>query len=260
MFLTLLQRIVSLPKHSAIGLGCWPWKDERLIDGKSVTSASSILNGEKRPASPELLDFRQNPSQHDLTWPDSHFAISEYNWVEDHFIDLERLPTGDRLMARALSDFRNTWPDYANPEIPYETSFSLEVVITSLRQLVNDEPGFQWSKQNYYVVADYSTLRSDLKPEDHKRLAELDEAAFREALPSRAFIKYWFGKADKVGRNVATCECNAPCDQYRLTPSGLWTNRNDAQRILAMVRITIVLLLREKVFTEKEPSIFTIIP
>lgn len=196
----LLQGIVSLPKHIAIAFGYRPWKDDRLV------TTSPLMTGRKISSLLEVPNSKQDPSPYYLTWPDSHFAISEYNWEEEHFIELGRLPIGDRLMAKALSSFRNTRPDYANPEVPYESSFSLEDVVTSLRQLVKDEPGFQWRRQKYYVVAYYSTLRADLKPEDYQKLAELDEAAFREALPSKALIRYWFGRPDDLGRNLATCK------------------------------------------------------
>ena len=203
---SLLPTIFSFPGKVAGWLVCWPWKSARDFDGKSIASESTAAGG--KDISVRDSNSPEDPQTHlpsYTKWSDEHFAISEYDSKDEHFIDLTSYPLQDRLIAKALGTFKNRRPDYADPEIPYEQSLTLEEALASLRQLVQDESDFRWTTREYYVVAYYSTLKADLQPEDRKQLAKLDEAAFREALPSKAFIKYWFGRPDEFGRNLATC-------------------------------------------------------
>ncbi|CAF9919841.1 MAG: hypothetical protein GOMPHAMPRED_001896 [Gomphillus americanus] len=234
MVQSLLQTVFSLPGQVAGWLLCWPWRNARDVDGKSVASESTAAEEQETPVRDlNSLEYLQAPLPRYAKWLDEHFAISEYDSKDEHFIDLTSYPLQDRLMAKALGIFGNRRPDYADPDIPYELSLTLEEALVSLRRLVEGESDFRWTKREYYIVAYYSTLRAGLQAEDRKRLAALDEAAFREALPSKAFIKYWFGKPDQFGRNLATCQHLLVKLNVLLMVAGVWTNRTDAKRTLA---------------------------
>ena len=125
-------------------------------------------------------------------------VVSPYAF-QPHLLDLRRLEYSQNLLARALTLLKPVRTDYATA--PYQESFNWTSVIDHLRFL-NEEAGHIWSWQHFYIVV----FRSQVPPTTNRvELGELDEKAHAEAMQSGGLLKYWFGKPDEDGRNLATC-------------------------------------------------------
>ncbi|KAL1875030.1 hypothetical protein Plec18167_005698 [Paecilomyces lecythidis] len=138
---------------------------------------------------------------------DHRLIASPYN-EPAHLLDLNRLDTPNRLFAKALTIFKPIRHDYATAE--YTESFNWDAVFQLLRAL-SDAEGYEWKKQEFYVVAFRSTLRADADP---GYLHQLDAHSHAEATESGGLLKYWFGTKNENRKNLATC---------------LWRNREDAR-------------------------------
>ena len=125
-------------------------------------------------------------------------VVSPYAF-QPHLLDLRTLEYSQNLLARALTLLKPVRTDYATA--PYHESFNWASVIDHLRFL-NEEAGHFWSWQHFYIVV----FRSQVPPTTNRvELGELDEKAHAEATQSGGLLKYWFGKPDENGRNLATC-------------------------------------------------------
>ena len=125
-------------------------------------------------------------------------VVSPYAF-QPHLLDLRTLESSQSLLARALTLLEPVRTDYATA--PYLESFNWDSVIDHLRFL-NGEAGHFWSWQHFYIVV----FRSQVPPTtDRVELGELDEKAHAEATQSGGLLKYWFGRPDENGRNLATC-------------------------------------------------------
>ena len=125
-------------------------------------------------------------------------VVSPYAF-QPHLLDLRRLESPQNLLARALTLLKPVRTDYATA--PYHLSFNWRFVIDYLRFL-NEEAGHLWSWQHFYIVVFRSQVPSTT---NRVELGELDEKAHAEATQSGGLLKYWFGKPDENGRNLATC-------------------------------------------------------
>ena len=125
-------------------------------------------------------------------------VVSPYAF-QPHLLDLRTLEYSQNLLARALTLLKPVRTDYATAS--YHDSFNWASVIDHLRFL-SEEANHFWSWQHFYIVV----FRSQVPPTTNRvELGELDEKAHAEATQSGGLLKYWFGKPDENGRNLATC-------------------------------------------------------
>ncbi|PYH90644.1 hypothetical protein BO71DRAFT_334032 [Aspergillus ellipticus CBS 707.79] len=154
------------------------------------------------------LQLRFGPPQLTAAAPsDDLLIVSPYN-DPAHLLDLRRVDTANQLLAKALTILKPIRPDYATA--PYTESFNWGEVFDLLRELARSE-GYQWTRQDFYVVVFRSVLRADADPE---HLHALDAHSHAEATASGGLLKYWFGTKNESRQNLATC---------------LWRNREDAR-------------------------------
>ncbi|KAI9737973.1 MAG: hypothetical protein M1834_009343 [Cirrosporium novae-zelandiae] len=165
--------------------------------------------------------------------PSPYLISSPYN-SPAHLLDLRRLDTPNRLLAKALTALKPIRPDYATAS--YESSFNWEEVFSTLAQLASTEQ-YAWQEQIFYVVI----FRSRLKPTiDLSRLMELDSKSHEEATISGGLLKYWFGNVDDENQNLATCHWRSKEDA-RLGGLGPWhlKARHAARELYANITFTI---------------------
>jgi hypothetical protein len=124
---------------------------------------------------------------------------SPYNHPS-HLLDLSTLETPFQLLAKALTVFKPTKPNYATAS--YASSFNWQAVVELLQDLAVAEE-YNWKELRLHVVI----FRSKLNLESNRRseLGQLDQNAHREAILGGGLLKYWFGDADEEGQNLATC-------------------------------------------------------
>ncbi|PMD48718.1 hypothetical protein L207DRAFT_505762 [Hyaloscypha variabilis F] len=135
-------------------------------------------------------------------------VVSEYG-EHPHLLDLKTLDTSNQLLAKALVCMRNLREDYATAE--YEESFNWSEIVDSLREIAAASH-IEWKEAAFYIVV----FRSQIPPTTaYSDLGVLDKPAHAEAMKSGGFLKYWFGKPDQNGRNLATC---------------VWRNQEDARK------------------------------
>ncbi|KAK1759146.1 hypothetical protein QBC47DRAFT_397960 [Echria macrotheca] len=137
-----------------------------------------------------------------------YLVVSPYT-EQEHLLDLTTLDAENRLLALALTSMKNIREDYATA--PYLETFNWEDIVDTLRTLARKE-NHHWRETSFFVVA----FRSQIPPETvYADLGVLDKAAHVEATASGGFLKYWFGKPDEDGRNLATC---------------IWRSQEDAKK------------------------------
>ncbi|KAJ9273125.1 hypothetical protein DTO212C5_710 [Paecilomyces variotii] len=153
------------------------------------------------------LQLQSGQKHESAAWTDHRLISSPYN-EPAHLLDLKRLDTPNRLFAKALTILKPIQYDYATAE--YTQSFNWVAVFELLRAL-SDAEGYEWKKQEFYVVVFRSVLRADA---DLEYLHQLDAHSHAEATTSGGLLKYWFGTKNENRRNLATC---------------LWRNREDAR-------------------------------
>ena len=165
-----------------------------------------------RPLSPKALVYSlpaiQTPvglipdsiESHLMTLQDNLLIVSPYTTAL-HLLDLGTISEPNRLLAKALTLFKQVRHDYATA--PYAESFNWAHVIGFLRTLVEAECTYDWEQQSFYIIV----FRSQLPPAtDRTHLAKLDRLSHAEAMESGGLLKYWFGVPDANGRNLATCQ------------------------------------------------------
>lgn len=131
--------------------------------------------------------------------PSALLVSSPYN-APSHLLDLKTLDKPSQLLAKALTIFKPTCPDYATAA--YTESFNWDTVFELLKQLCEAE-GYIWTKREFFAVE----FRSCLAPSaDAGRLHELDARSHQEATASGGLLKYWFGSKNEKSENLATCE------------------------------------------------------
>ncbi|KAH8789298.1 hypothetical protein BGZ57DRAFT_755024 [Hyaloscypha finlandica] len=124
--------------------------------------------------------------------------VSPYE-EEPHLLDLSTLDTANQLLAKALVCMKNLREDFASAD--YQQSFNWSEIIDSLRKLTAGSD-IEWKEAAFYIVV----FRSQIPPTTaYTDLGVLDQPAHAEAMKSGGFLKYWFGKPDQNGRNLATC-------------------------------------------------------
>ena len=119
-----------------------------------------------------------------------------------HLLDPLSVSASAFLMARALAHLKPVCKDYATA--PYHYAFNWKDVFEELQVLSKAAAVSHWQGHFYIVV-----FRSRLRPKcDLPHLHSLDEQSHAEAMKSGGLLKYWFGKPDENGRNLATCTCS----------------------------------------------------
>ncbi|CAO2655334.1 Nn.00g103980.m01.CDS01 [Neocucurbitaria sp. VM-36] len=146
----------------------------------------------------------------------THLISSPYN-NPAHYLDLTTLPLPSLLFAKALTALKPVLPTYATA--PYTSALNFPAVLSFLRRLIisqannnTSDGGFTWRATSFYVVVFRSRLKGGV---DNEWLYELDYESHREACESGGLLKYWFGKGDGEGRNLATCIWHSREDAYR---------------------------------------------
>ncbi|KOS19613.1 UPF0643 protein [Escovopsis weberi] len=135
------------------------------------------------------------------------FLVQSPYTEQEHLLDLETLDHETALFSKALRLLRPIRDDYATAT--YSNSFNWGEVLDEAKRLCR-ESGEAFGEKSFYIVA----FRSQVKPSaDSAYLGDLDKAAHAEAVASGGFLRYWFGKPDSHGRNLATC---------------IWRSRGDA--------------------------------
>ncbi|KAK4494666.1 hypothetical protein PRZ48_014022 [Zasmidium cellare] len=136
----------------------------------------------------------------------THLISSPYPDFENQ-LQLDHLDLPNQLLAFALTALKPIRDDYATA--PYLESFNWSEVFALLRTL-SKQVGYEWKKQDFYVVIFRSKLQANI---DRDRLGLLDQMSHQEACASGGLLKYWFGSPDVERQNLATC---------------LWRNHSDA--------------------------------
>ena len=163
---------------------------------KPRVHVDAIPDDSSSDAGTQHQDPESQPSDFDLRA--THLIASPYPDRANQ-LDLQMLDPQSRLFAFALTALTPTTPTYATA--PYTTAFNWPTVFSTLRTLCSQQ-NFHWRKQEFYVVIFRSKLREGA---ERARLGELDQKAHEEACASGGLLKYWFGRADGEGRNLATC-------------------------------------------------------
>ena len=132
--------------------------------------------------------------------PSKYLVTSPYTSI-DHQLDLSHLQQPTKLMALALQMLRPIRDDFA--VVPYEAAFNWAQMMDRLRDMVALRAGHRWTRQVFYVVEFRSRLKDDA---DKELLFALDRMSHAEANRSGGLLKYWFGKPDSQGKNMATCK------------------------------------------------------
>lgn len=188
----------------------------------STVPASSktptVMRSEVSPANVAMHNYEnpQNILGTQATIGRSRFmpVSTGYNTKTSHFIDLTTLDLSDQLLTMALPQMEEARSDYAvHNAVNYNDAFNWSSVLDTLRELAREE-GYSWSQpRQYHVIAFYSQLYPEVKASKERSalLYDLDEAAFSAAMEGGGLLKYWFGKPDEEGRNLATCELNCAC-------------------------------------------------
>ncbi|EPX72158.1 uncharacterized protein SOCG_04851 [Schizosaccharomyces octosporus yFS286] len=145
------------------------------------------------------------PSDIEKTFPGQHIQSSPY--VEkEHWLNLESLSFGHRLLSMALQSFIPKDPVYY-AHLPYEEAFDIAEIVHLVREYARQYllpvPNF-----SAYIVAFRSVLHSHVQSSQTMRhkLAEIDKGSHLEANISGGLLKYWYGVPDDTyGQNLATC-------------------------------------------------------
>ncbi|KAH8722422.1 hypothetical protein GQ44DRAFT_566293, partial [Phaeosphaeriaceae sp. PMI808] len=132
---------------------------------------------------------------------------SPYN-NPNHYLDFATLPTQSILFAKALTVLKPVRPDYATA--PYTSALNFDNVLSALRNLISTSKT-KFSQTSFYVVVFQSQLKQDI---DMEWLYKLDFESHREACESGGLLKYWFGKSNGEGENLATCFWHSREDAY----------------------------------------------
>ena len=142
------------------------------------------------------------PNTYESTTTERYLQVSPYE-EQPHLLDLTSVAPSSQLLARALTEMDVVRDDYATA--PYHEAFSWPQVHERLKAIVAEEQ-FDWAEeQSFYIVV----FRSQLSPEtDRTHLGDLDKRSHAEATAGGGLLKYWFGKPDANGRNLATCKLN----------------------------------------------------
>ena len=118
-----------------------------------------------------------------------------------HLLDLSSISFSHQLLAEALTAMDKSRVDYRTAL--YQEAFNWHDVMSRLRSLLKVHNGFQWHQQSFFAVV----FKSEIDPKtDYSHLSELDRHAHAEATASGGLLKYWFGRPDSEGRNLATCK------------------------------------------------------
>ena len=128
-----------------------------------------------------------------------YLVVSPYTSL-DHQLDLTKLDKLDQLLAKAMTIMRATREDYATA--PYLDAFNWTEIMESLRMYCGLEKHSWDQDRSFYIIVFRSRIPTTTK---RSHLAALDEASHLEAMQSGGLWKYWFGQADRSGRNLATC-------------------------------------------------------
>jgi hypothetical protein len=140
------------------------------------------------------------PKQYESTSEERYLKVSPYG-DQPHLLDMTTVSPPCQLLARALTEMQVIREDYATAV--YQQAFSWPKVHEKLQELVAAETDGVWEEQSFYIVV----FRSRLSPEtDRTHLGDLDKRSHGEAMAGGGLLKYWFGKPDANGRNMATCK------------------------------------------------------
>ncbi|MCJ1330038.1 hypothetical protein MMC10_006719 [Thelotrema lepadinum] len=148
-------------------------------------------------------------------------------------VDLNTLQIGDRLLVMALKKMSEIRRDYAQyKEVDYKNAFNWDGVFAELKSLA-EKAKYSWPQsRQYHIIAFYSQLDQTIGSPEAPKLADLDEAAFDEAIEIGGLLKYWFGIPDDKGRNLATCEhCAELIPIKMLMPVGIWRSKEEANAV-----------------------------
>ncbi|KAI9891171.1 MAG: hypothetical protein M1814_003014 [Vezdaea aestivalis] len=161
---------------------------------------SSDANGLRFEASASLQLRHLNPSLSPPPSSSNLLVISPYT-SHEHLLDLRSVSLPNQLLAKAMTLFRPTRPDYATA--PYPDSFNWADVISEYTHLSNHQSDPQLlSQQTFHLISFHSRLPPSTS---RAHLSALDAASHLEAVRSGGLLKYWFGEPDSEGRNLATC-------------------------------------------------------
>ena len=128
----------------------------------------------------------------------AYLVVSPYT-SRSHLLDLTSVSKPNQFMALALTAMEPIRDDYATS--PYADSFDWAAILARVRSLADSE-SYYWHEQTFYAVI----FRSQVLPTtDRSHLGALDERSHAEAMESGGLLKYWFGKPNSDGRNLATC-------------------------------------------------------
>ena len=166
------------------------------LPGGDIVPAASLALSEKEP----LLSIVEQQEDAIPEPVDDNLIVSPYE-ESSHLLALSSVSPECQLLARALTVMRSVRSDYATA--PYTDAFNWADVYERLQTLVRAD-GLEWTSQRrFYIVV----FRSQIPPSTSRgHLGVLDQRSHAEAMDSGGLLKYWFGKPDEEGRNLATCK------------------------------------------------------
>ncbi|KAL8825975.1 MAG: hypothetical protein Q9170_007585 [Blastenia crenularia] len=175
------------------------WKIPSLFSYSSSATTPALLSAPAQLVAQDVGQEKVSAEGAQAMAEDNLLVASPYT-SRPHLLDLTTLNGSQILLAKALSLLTPVTDAYAT--FTYTESFNWDAVFTCLAAAVKSE-AVQWKEQFFYIVV----FRSQIPPTtDRSHLAELDKAAHIEAMKSGGLLKYWFGKPDDDGRNLATCK------------------------------------------------------
>lgn len=170
----------------------------RGVDTTHVHAQETNQN-EKAPIT-TTIEVESSSSTDDESESTSPWLIVSPYTEHEHQLDLRTVDTPFRLLALALVKLEIATTDYAT--VSYEDAFKWSQLMSELKALAELE-GFQWTRQEFYVVEFRSKLKENI---DRPLLFALDKHSHVEATASGGLLKYWYGEPDSQRRNLATCE------------------------------------------------------
>ncbi|KAH9871337.1 hypothetical protein IAQ61_005516 [Plenodomus lingam] len=179
-----------------------------VLDPSLITNDIDRLRFEAAAYTQLPKPFSPNhPSPNSSPPPSSTDLISSPYNNPGHYLSLPTLPLPSILLAKALTALHPTVPHYATAH--YTSALNFPHVLAVLRDLLHSEQQARgsWQRTSFYVVVFRSKLKTGV---DVEWLYKLDYESHAEACASGGLLKYWFGKADGEGRNLATCMCFFP--------------------------------------------------